>query len=135
MALKPQTEEHLARAERNRAVAQVFFDPQQNPALQPPPLEWAAVAAFYAAVHYVHVLLWERWGLRPMDHPTRRGYVGRTQPLKTVLGAYDILADLAWQARYARTFRSPPAEVRQAVDGALESIRRVVYQDLGISTS
>ncbi len=96
MALKPETEDYLARAERNRTVARVFCDPQQNPALQPPPLEWAAVAAFYAAVHYVQALLWERWGLRPTDHPARRGYVVRTQPLRTVLGAYDILADLAW---------------------------------------
>jgi hypothetical protein len=132
MALKPRTEAHLARADRNRTVAHTLCDPHQTPTLQPPALEWAAVAAFYAAVHYVQAWLWERWGLSPTDHPARRGYVVKLPVLRPILGAYDILADLAFHARYTPTFQPPPAQTRTAVYGRLDDIRALVYQDLGI---
>jgi hypothetical protein len=131
MALKPETAEHLARAERNRAVARALCDPQQCTSVQPPPLEWGAVVAFYAAVHYVHALLWELHGLNPQDHPVRRGYVARTAPLKQVL-AYDALYDLGWQARYRRTFRPRSQQVLYAVHQQLDAIRRLVYHTLGV---
>ena len=134
MALKPETQAHLARAERNRTVARALCDPQQTPTITPPPLEWAAVAAFYAAVHYVHAFLWERLGQNPTDHPMRRRCVAQIAPLKAVVGEYDILSDLAYQARYPRTFQPLAGVVRQGVNQALEAIRRVVCQDLGVPT-
>ncbi|HZS02645.1 MAG TPA: hypothetical protein VFE37_28280 [Chloroflexota bacterium] len=132
MALKPETAEHLARAERNRAIARALCDPQQCSSVQPPPWEWAAVAGFYAALHYVHALLWELHGLTPHDHPARRGYVARTAPLNRVLGAYDTLYDLGWQARYRRTFRPKPQEVLTAVHQQLDTIRSLVYRVLSV---
>jgi hypothetical protein len=131
MALKRETTEHLARAERNRAVARALCDPQQHTSVRPLPLEWGAVAAFYAAVHYVHAVLWEHHGLNPRDHPTRRGYVARTTLLKQALGAYDALYDLGWQARYRRSFRPKSPTVLDAVHRQLDAIRRLVYHALG----
>jgi hypothetical protein len=94
-------------------------------------VDWAAVAAFYAAVHYLHALLWEQHSLVPRDHPSRAGYVARTAPLKQVQGAYNALYDLSWQARYRRTFLPKPADVQTAVHQQLEAIRFLVYQTLG----
>jgi len=132
MALKPETEAHLARAERNRVVARALCDPRSSLGLQPQPFEWAAIAAFYAAVHYVNAFIWERFGQAPGDHRTRRGFVARIAPLNRVLRAYDLLADLGWQARYATVFRSP-AQLPQIVQSRLDEIRAVVYQALGSS--
>lgn len=131
MALRPETSQHLARAEHHHDVARMLCDPQQTTAVQPLPVDWAAVAAFYAAVHYVHAFLWERHSLSPTDHRSRAGYVARTAPLKQVQSAYSVLYDLGWQARYQRTFRPKPGDVQTAVHQHLEAIRRLVYQTLG----
>src|SRR5581483_12494085 len=101
--------------------------------LQPPPYEWAAVAAFYAAVHYVNAFIWERLGQAPQDHHARRNFIARTVPLNRVLGDYDPLAASAWHARYTATFQPTPAQIRQAVYVRVDAIRTVVYQALGVS--
>jgi hypothetical protein len=53
----PATEEYLAAADRNRDfardVANAFAGVQ-------PSSEWAAVIAFYAALHYINAFIWER---------------------------------------------------------------------------
>jgi hypothetical protein len=133
MALKPGTAAHLARAERNRAIARALCDAQQTAIVQPPPVEWATVVAFYAAVHYVNALLWERLGQSPRDHPTRRGFVARTTSLRRVLRAYDMLADLGWHARYTAIYQPSAATVRDAVHVQLEGIRTAVHQALGVA--
>jgi len=99
--------------------------------LQPPPLEWAAVAAFYAAVHYVNAFLWERLGQSPGDHRVRRGLVARATALRSVSGAYDALFDLGWHARYTAGFRVRPSAAQQAIRQDLEDVRTAVYQALG----
>ena len=134
MALKPETIQHLARAEHHRAVAHALCDPQQCPGVQPPPLDWAAVAGFHAAVHYVHAFLWEQHTLNPTDHPSRAGYVARTSPLRQILGAYQLLYDLGWQARYRRTFQPKVPQVLDAVRRQLDTIRSPAYQELGLPT-
>src|SRR5581483_200027 len=101
MPLKPATQAHLEQAERHRAVAAALQDPGQVSGLQPPPLEWAAVAAFYAAVHYVNAFVFERLGQSPRDHRVRRGLVVRAAELRAVAGAYDTLFDLGWHALHA----------------------------------
>jgi hypothetical protein len=134
MALKTETEAYLARAERNRAVARALCEPSHALGLHPQPLEWAAIAAFYAAVHYVNAFVWERFGQSPGDHQARRGFVSRTAPLNQVLRPYDLLMDLGWQARYALIFRPSP-QLRQAVYARLDDIRATIYQGLGVSAS
>ena len=131
MALKPQTQAHLARAERNRAVAQALVDPQRTVQVQPPAAEWACVVAFYAAVHYVNAYLWERWNHEPHDHAVRRGFLVREPRTHGILGAYDMLADLSWNARYQPAFRPRPALAHDAVHQRLEQVRVAIHAALG----
>jgi hypothetical protein len=131
MALKPETHQHMQQAERHRAVAEALENPGRVTGLQPPPFDWAAVAAFYAAVHYVNAFLFERLGREPGDHRVRRGLVARVPELRYVLGSYDTLFDLGWHARYTAGFRVTQAAARQAVRQYLENVRNAVYQTLG----
>src|SRR5437016_1157812 len=112
MRLKAETQAHLSRAEGNRQVAQLLLNLAQPTGPQPPLLQWAAVAAFYSAVHYVNGFLWERLGQDPNDHRVRRQFVARTAGLRHVLGAYDTLADLGWHARYTASFQPKPAVIQ-----------------------
>ena len=133
MALKPETEAHLTRAERNRAVARALCDPQHSMSLQPPPYDWAAIAAFYAAVHYVNAFLWERLGMAPQDHRARRQLVARTSPLNRAVAPYDRLTAIGRDARYTPTFSPFQPRVREAAYLHVDAIRMVVYQALGVS--
>jgi hypothetical protein len=133
MVLKPETEAHLVRGERNRAVARALCDPRHSLGLQPPPLDWAAIAAFYAAVHYVNAFLWERLSQASGDHRVRRNSVARVTPLNRVLHHYERLTDLGWNARYTATFQPPATDTQDAANARLDAIRNVVYQSLGLS--
>ena len=44
------TQEHLDRADRDHRLAQTLIAPAQQALSQPPPLDWALVVAFYAAL-------------------------------------------------------------------------------------
>lgn len=63
--------QHLDRATRNRELAHVLMAPALSPNMQPPPFDWAVVAAFYAAVHYVNAYLREKQRYEPRDHAGR----------------------------------------------------------------
>jgi hypothetical protein len=52
--MEQKTREHLETAARNRDLAHALIDPESSIIVQPPPLDWAVVVAFYAAVHYVN---------------------------------------------------------------------------------
>ncbi len=101
--------------------------------LRPPPYDWAAIAAFYAAVHYVNAFLWEQLGIAPQDHRARRQLVARTSPLNRVVAPYDRLTAIGWDARYTATFSPSQPRVREAVYLHVDAIRAVVYQTLGVS--
>jgi hypothetical protein len=79
------TRQHLDRAARNQAVAEAFADAPASLGLRPPPFDWAVVAAFYAAVHYVNAYLWERYGLEPRNHAEQVRAVATDPNLKPVL--------------------------------------------------
>jgi hypothetical protein len=85
--MKPETVEHLATAARNRDVALALTDPDAL-GLQPPPLEWAAVATFYAAVHYANAYLWEGHAFVPRSHRERELELARHADFATALGHY-----------------------------------------------
>lgn len=62
------TELHLATASQNRDFAAILVNTYDD---APPSLNWAAVAAFYAAVHYVNAYLWEIARVEPSNHLER----------------------------------------------------------------
>ena len=133
MAHDLRTRHHLDRAERNREVARALCSPAITSILKPPPIEWAAVAAFYAGVHYVNAYLWERRRLEPADHSQRNRWIRGLPELRPIFGAYKMLADLAWDARYKARFLVKPSVVQGAVHNQLERVRAQVMRELGLT--
>ena len=86
MTLERPTQQHLVKARGNRDVADALVGPAARGVIDPPAPEWAVVAAFYAAVHFVNaycgrscgasrapvgsVPTWWRWSATLLDqHP------------------------------------------------------------------
>lgn len=129
--MDPRTEAHLTTAEAHRQFARALLTPRASTLLQPLPLGWAVVVAFYAAVHYVNALLWERQRYEPRTHQDRVAAVTRTRELRSTSVAYTELQDLAYRFRYAAGFRPQRATVETAVYTHLEHIRQIVRQAFG----
>lgn len=128
--MKPRTREHLDTARRNRDVATALIDSGSMLGVAPPPLEWALVIAFYAAVHYVNAYLWEKLNYQPTDHATRAAAVARDATLRPISPAYVRLRELAFEARYRPGFVLPRAAVEMAVRSDLADIERRVLAAL-----
>ena len=120
------TIEHLALAARNRDLARSLLAPGQQS--QAP--EWAAVIAFYAAVHLVNAYLWETFGREPVDHGERNLAV-RTDP---ILGhcqrEYRRLADNGYHARYTLGFRLSAADAQVLIHVQLARVEAIIRQAL-----
>jgi uncharacterized protein (UPF0332 family) len=127
------TRQHLDRAARNQAVAEALADAPTSLGLRPPPFDWAVVAAFYAAVHYVNAYLWERYGVEPRTHAERARVVATDPNLKQIFVYYDHLSDLGFHARYTRTFRVSRADVQHALHTDLERVARAILTLLGVA--
>lgn len=91
------TTRHLLTALENQHFAAAFVVTSEA---TPAQLRWAAVAAFYAAVHYVNAYLWKLARLNPADHRSRRTIMDRWPPLTALLSPYERLSDAAFKARY-----------------------------------
>ena len=129
--MQPRTQAHLAKAEAYRAVAQSLA---QNPPAQPPVGDWAVVAAFYAALHYVNAFLFETTGEAPEMHPRRRQAMDRTQ-IARAKREYWALEDRAWQVRYTPDYVLGATDLATAVQKDLETVRRVVRAALKLPPS
>ena len=80
--MEPRTEAHLATAQHNHDFARALLEPAVARVFSSPPLEWAVVVAFYAAVHYVNAYLWERQRYEPRPHDDRENAVTRAVGLR-----------------------------------------------------
>jgi hypothetical protein len=129
------TREHLATAERNRVIAALLLDPSTTAAIQPQPREWAAVLAFYAAVHLVNALLWERLRYAPRDHADRRRMIGSLAELRPHRRAYGTLQQHGYRARYTPGYRIGPVDAQSLLDAHLLTVEHAVYAALGIPSS
>ena len=131
--MEPRTRAHLARADHHRDVALALIGPVAASLTRPPPLDWAVVAAFYAAVHYVNAYLWETQHWDPGTHQQRAAAVTRTAALRAAAHEYRWLMDLAYQARYVPHFRESRTDIEGAVLSDLEQVRRAVLGALGLT--
>ncbi len=122
--MDPRTLLHLARAQHHRQVAQALGGPAGAHISDLPPLDWAVIAAFYAAVHYVNAYLWEAQRYEPADHVSRQQAVALVR-LRSVAQAYSHLRVVAFQARYLPRYRPNAPAIRLAIDVQLEAVRRV----------
>jgi hypothetical protein len=127
-----QTSPHIQTAERNRVVALAHLDGQAH-AVQPPAYEWAAVIAFYAAVHYVNGYLWEIRRYEPPDHQSRNRLVRSDPGLRPCFDEYERLFSAGFRARYTPGFRLLDQRARELVDVELEAVRRVVRGAPGLT--
>lgn len=126
------TDRHVQTAERNRAVALAHLDTQAH-SVRPPAYEWAAVIAFYAAVHYVNGYLWEIRRYEPPDHVSRNHLVRGDSGLRPCLSRYERLFEVGFRARYVPGFRLLEPAARELVEIQLGEVRRVVRDALGLT--
>lgn len=129
--LDPKTQQHLDTAERNQALAYTLL--QSAASMQPSPLEWAAVVAFYSAVHFVNAFCWETHTFEPGSHRGRRIEVGRHFP-RAVAASYRSLNDAGWDVRYMPLYTIAPADVSELLDLRLAAVRSAVLLGLGLPT-
>lgn len=89
----PTKDQHVQKAEGNLAFAlSLPLDIQAR-------IDWALVAVFYAALHYVEAYLADTgWHLR--SHQTRDNVIGRDANLKKIFHEYQDLKFYAYNARY-----------------------------------
>jgi hypothetical protein len=132
VTLDGRTQQHLIRARRNREVADALIGPDAHGFISPPAYEWAVVAAFYAAVHYVNAYLWEKLRHEPRNHDERTRMVASVRDLRAVFPSYSRLQELAFRARYARTFSLSPADAASAVQMNLRGIEEAVLTALNV---
>ncbi|HEX7360918.1 MAG TPA: hypothetical protein VF283_10540 [Bryobacteraceae bacterium] len=111
----PSKAEHIAKAEGNEAFA------SEMPLTRQPNIDWALVAIFYAAVHYVEAYF-SLSGTHLRSHTTRDRYVGRDPKLKPVFREYSNLKYYAYNARYEAT-NFKPLEVTEIALPALDKIK------------
>lgn len=117
------TREHLARAKQNLQFAQ-SFELETTPYI-----DWVVTAYFYAALHLVDAILWERDRINPADHHDRNNLVRNKDYLKAIKTSYRTLKDRSEDARYDLiTFAS--ARIRNDVIPLYQEIERHILSQL-----
>lgn len=124
--MKPRTREHIETARQHRAVALHLFGEDEARQVS---LEWATIAAFYAAVHLVNAYLRERLDLEPRDHTERTRLVSTVSVLRPIANEYDSLLDAAYLARYRTGYRLNRRQA-QALISHLTVIESSIAEDL-----
>lgn len=91
------TRKHLSTARANRAYALAILNDEATSVTE---LNWAAVAAFYAAMHAVNAYLWDVARLEPANHRDRRAIILSWPALDALRFSYNVLFDHSLRARY-----------------------------------
>ncbi len=130
--MEPRTERQLATAERFRQLARALVSRAGADLVAPPPLDWALVVAFYAAVQYVGAYLWERQRAEFRNHQTRERALSVVPELRHAERSYLRLRRLSESTRYTPRFRPRPTVVHEALADDLEAVRHAVVAALGL---
>ena len=120
------TSDHLDTAERNRDLARSLLTASSSLGLSTPSFEWAAVIAFYAAVHFVNAYLWEQYRIAPRDHADRSYHVMTDPILRRCMQAYSRLRDEGYRSRYHRARRLNARQAAGLVNVDLANVESVV---------
>jgi len=105
----PSKEEHIAKANGDAAFAlSLSLDSQ-------PQIDWALVALFYAALHYVEAYLAVIFGMHTRSHTRRDSIVGRDSNLRRIFHEYQDLKFFGYNARYEMGVFRPKDVTDQAV--------------------
>jgi hypothetical protein len=121
----PETREHLARSSSNLAFAR-SFDLTTTPYL-----DWVVTAYFYAALHLVDALLWEKERISAGNHETRKSYVRNKWYLRGIKDEYRELKDRSEDARY-RLITVTSTKIVQQVVPLYEAIEKHILPQIPI---
>lgn len=121
------TELHLLTARHNRDFAVTLVNTYDD---APPSLNWAAVMAFYAAVHYVNAYLWEIAQVEPSSHSERAKLINTWPILDPLIPGYRKLQGYSINARYSPGFQMQPRDVRGLLDTDLVVVAQVIESAL-----
>ncbi len=119
----PTTSEHRIRAEHNLRFAK-SFDLETTPYI-----DWVVVAYFYAALHLVDALLWEKENLNPDTHEVRTAWVKNKWYLRAIRDEYRELKDRSEDARY-RLLTFTKRKVEENVIPLYNTIANHILQQL-----
>ncbi len=114
------TSDHLRTARANRVYALAIVN---DDAASTTELNWAAVAAFYAAMHAINAYLWETARLEPANHRDRRNIMDRWPALTPLRTSYFALLDYSVLARYSPGFEARPPNLDALVNQHLAHFR------------
>lgn len=117
------TRSYLQTAERNAGFASSLLD---GGAAIPGANEWGTVAAFYAAVHVVNALLFERIGFEPATHGEREAAIARFPVFRRLSASYLRLRDFGFRARYSPGFFVPRTDFRDLVEVDLVTVENEI---------
>lgn len=87
----PSRQEHIEKAQHNENIARQILMPNNNC------LDWAVIAFFYSAVHYVDAFIMQILP-EPTSHDVRFDYIRRAD--RHLYPIYRSLYDEGWNARY-----------------------------------
>ncbi len=110
----PSRTDHVAKADGNAEFALSL------PLNTQPNIDWALVALFYAALHYIEAYLAPAHHLR--SHEARDNYVGRDANLKSIYVEYGELKYYGFNARYG-VFGFTPKDVTDHAAVAFSAIK------------
>ena len=119
----PTTREHFERARQNLAFAQSLN------LKTTPYLDWVVTAYFYAALHLVDALLFEKDKLPGGTHEMRKDYVKTKFYLRAIRDEYRELKDHSEDARY-RLITMTSTKIQQKIIPLYEEIERHIVPQL-----
>lgn len=125
--MEERTRGHLSTAHANQAYALAILHDDDVSGAE---LNWAAVAAFYAAMHAVNAYLWEIARLEPTNHRDRRDIIGHWPALAPLQSAYFALFDLSIHARYRPGYTVRRRRLDPLVNQHLSRVMATIEREL-----
>lgn len=119
---------HLAKADRHKSLARSHLTPTAAEQL---PRDWAIVAGFYAALHYVQAYLATQ-GVVPVSHTAREAAIRRNkQVLRPIYSPYIELQSRSEDVRYEAQYQPTDQDLQQMVRNLARvegAVRRALRQ-------
>lgn len=122
------TVSHLATARANRGYALAIVQDAESSLVS---LNWAAVATFYSALHFVNGYLWETARLVPANHHERERIIARWPNLAPHSQSFRLLLDYSVRVRYTPGYQIRRSDLSVLLNRHLANIARAIEHTLG----
>lgn len=125
--MEERTRVHLQTASANREYAlKILLDDDATTTER----NWAAVAAFYAAMHAVNAYLWEVARLEPSNHQDRREIITRWPVIQPLRASYNALFEFSIRARHEPSFAAKRSSLSTAIHRHLARVMATIEREL-----